>query len=138
MTDALAHLNWLSIALATLACYLLGALWFTPLFGKAWDASLGFRRTKNQRFTVSYYVVPLICSLLVAVATAVLADALGLQHLADALLLGGIVGIGYAASASLNGAITPNNPRPFLFAAVTGGYHIAGSIIVSVIIVAMR
>ena len=38
MLDAITRLDWLPIALATIAVFVLGALWFTPLFGRAWDA----------------------------------------------------------------------------------------------------
>ena len=30
------HLNWLAVAASALAYFILGALWFGPLFGKLW------------------------------------------------------------------------------------------------------
>lgn len=135
MLDAFTHLNWLAIGAATIAYYLLGALWFSPLFGAAWDSAIGFHRPRGHRFGLIYYVTPLVSALLVTVATAVLAYALDLEHLTDALLLGGVVGFGYAATVSVNNAITPHTPRPLLLGAVTGSYHVVGIVIVSVIIV---
>ena len=69
---AFADLSWLAIGIATLAYYLLGALWFTPLFGAAWDTAIGHTRVRGERFSAAYYVVPLVSSLLVTVAMAVL------------------------------------------------------------------
>lgn len=130
-------LNWLAVLLATLAYYLLGALWFTPLFGKAWDTAVGVPRARGDRFPPLYYIAPLIGSLVVSLATAVLVSALDLRRLSDALVLGLVLGLGHAA-VSLTNAVTPNTPRPLLFAAVTGGYHVAATIAAAAVIVALR
>lgn len=34
--------NFLAIALATFACFMLSYVWFTPLFGTAWKKEMGF------------------------------------------------------------------------------------------------
>lgn len=134
---AFTGLPWLGIALATLAYYVLGAVWFTPLFGRAWDSALGHRRDPTGRFPLRYYVGPLIGCLVVSAATAVLADALAFDRLGDALALGIVVGVGYAAPVSLTNAITPITPRPWLFATVTGGYHLVGRVVVAMTVVAL-
>jgi hypothetical protein len=131
------ELNWLALILATLAYYILGAVWFTPLFGKAWDTAIGFERTATYKFTPIYYIGPLISSLVVTVATAVLIHALRIERLTDAVVLGLIVGIGYTAAVSFNNAITPKTPRPLLLGAVTGAYHILGVVIVAAIVSGM-
>ena len=137
MSLSVGGLPWFGIALATLAYYLLGAVWFTPLFGRAWDAALGHTRESNSRFAPRYYVVPLISCLVVTTATAMLAYALDLDRISDALVLGSIVGLGYAASVTLTNAVTPTTPRPWLFAIVTGGYHLVGCLIVATIVAAL-
>jgi len=138
MFDTVGDLNWLAVILATLAYYLLGALWYTPLFGHSWDTSIGFERPKGYRFPPIYYVAPLISSFVATVATAVLVYALDIQLLVDAIVLALIVGIGYAASLSFTNAVTPNTPRPLMLGAVTGTYHLVGIIIASAIIVSLR
>ena len=37
----LIHLNWLAIIVAIIASFLLGGLWYGPLFGKAWRKEMG-------------------------------------------------------------------------------------------------
>lgn len=54
MLAALAHLNWFAVGLAGLAYYLLGAAWFTPLFGRAWDRSRRPRQTQPTRRDASW------------------------------------------------------------------------------------
>ena len=38
----LAVLNWLAIVLATASAFVLGGIWYGPLFGKQWMAEYGF------------------------------------------------------------------------------------------------
>lgn len=128
------ELNWLAITLATLVYFILGAIWFTPLFGKAYDKALDSKRAKGQKWPLIYYVGPFLSALVTTVATAILLNALNISLMQDALLLGLIVGVGYAASVSFNNAINPKTPRPLLYGTVTGGYHIVGIVIVSAVI----
>src|ERR1044071_9095683 len=41
------ELNWLAIAIAVIANFIFGFLWYTPLFGKAWGKEMGFDMTKK-------------------------------------------------------------------------------------------
>ena len=61
-------------------------------------------------------------------------SALESSTLGDALVIGVIVGLGVAAAVSVNNALTPHTPHPFVFGAVTGGYHFVGIVIVSAIV----
>jgi len=134
MLDAFAQLNWLAIAVAALAYYLLGAVWFTPLFGKAWDRAIGHDRSADRRFGADYYVVPLLSATAVSVALGVILAATGFERMGDALGLGAVVGLGVAFAVSINNALTPHTPHPYLFGAVTGGYHLVGVIAVAAIL----
>lgn len=138
MFDGLTEITWWSVALAGLAYYMLGALWFTGLFGGAYDRATGVVRSRTQRWPALYYVGPLVNCLVNSAATAILVHALDVRQMSVAVTLGLIVGVGYSASISLTNAITPNMPKPLLFGAVTGSYHMLGAIIVAVILVALR
>lgn len=138
MFDVVSELNWLAIVLATLAYFILGAIWFTPLFGKAYDAALESKRTKDQKWPPIYYVGPFVSALITTIATSILLYALHVGQMSDALLLGLIVGVGYAMSISFNNAINPKTPRPLLYGAVTGSYHVVGIVIVAAILFAMK
>ncbi len=108
------------------------------LLGASWDRAVGFERPKGHRFPPIYYVVPLVSSLLVSSATAILVAALDLVDLTDALILALVVGLGYAAAVSVNNALTPTTPRPVLLGAVTGSYHVVGILVVTTILVLWR
>ena len=138
MFDVASEINWLAIILATLAYFILGAIWFTPLFGNAYDKALDSKRTKGQKWPAIYYAGPFVSALVATTTTAVLLYALHVEQISDALQLGLIVGVGYAMSISFNNAINPKTPRPLLYGAVTGSYHVVGIVIVAAIIFAMR
>lgn len=134
MLAAFSHLNWLAVILAALAYFLLGAAWFTPLFGKAWDHSIGYDRSKATKFGPDYYLVPLVSAILVSLALGLILTALEPSSFGEALMVGVVIGLGVAAAVSINNALTPRTPHPYLFGAVTGGYHLVGIVIVSAII----
>lgn len=136
MLDAITDVNWLAVAVAALAYYLLGALWFTPLFGDAWDRAVGHSRHGTDRFPTRYYTTPLASAIVVASAIAVLVEAADLSTTIEAAALGSVLGIGYAA-VSVNNAVAPNVPRPFLLGAITGGYHLVGAVVVAAVVTAM-
>ena len=35
------EINWLAVVLSGLSAFVLGGLWYGPLFGKAWQARVG-------------------------------------------------------------------------------------------------
>lgn len=43
------HTNYLAIVIAVVAHFILGFLWYTPLFGKAWAKELGIKMEPGQK-----------------------------------------------------------------------------------------
>ena len=78
--------------------------------------------------------MPLVSSLLVTVAMAVLVGATGIEQPMDALVLGLVVGVGVALAVSVNNALTPHTPHPFRLGFITGGYHVVGIVAVTLIV----
>ncbi|MBI5890078.1 MAG: DUF1761 domain-containing protein [Nitrosomonadales bacterium] len=138
MVAVIFELNWWAVLLATFGYFILGAIWFTPLFGKYYDIALGFDRRKDFKWPAIYYISPFVNSLVVSIATATLAHLLKIEQLADAVTLGLIAGIGYAGAISFNNAVNPVTPRPLLYGAVTGGYHVTGITLVALVILYLR
>jgi hypothetical protein len=42
MGSAFANINWLSVIVASISSFLVGGVWYGPLFGKAWMHAFGF------------------------------------------------------------------------------------------------
>jgi len=121
-------------AVTALIYFVLGAAWFTPLFGRAWDRSIGHDRSATGgRFPVAYYVVPLVSAVVACTVIAVLVLRMPAVGLGGGALVGAGVGAAIAA-ASVTNALTPHTPRPFLLGAVTGGYHLVGCTIAGAVV----
>lgn len=135
----ISNLNWLGIGLAFLAYFILGALWFTVLFGKQYQASLGRENQTSPAKPAPIFIVgPAICSLVITIATAMLMAAFNIRSYGAAIQFGLIVGIGYLVANTVNIAINPNMPRPLFYGAISGAYHLTGILIVTSILVAMQ
>lgn len=130
----LSNVSFLGILLGFIAFTLLGGVWFAALFPKAYNRSLGRDPGAKPLGTPLFFAGPPLTSLVITITSAVLISALGIDTIGDALLFGLITGVGYLAANTLNIAINPNFPRPLHYAAISGGYNIVGSLIVSVIL----
>ncbi|MEO6286939.1 MAG: DUF1761 domain-containing protein [Dyadobacter sp.] len=138
MFNVLADIAWLSVLSAFLAYFILGALWFTLLFTKPYHISLGRENDTQQKPAPIFIIGPAVCCLIITMATAVLMYALKIDSYENALTFAFIIGIGFLVANTINIAINPNIPRPLLYGLISGSYHLAGIIIVCVILVAMK
>jgi hypothetical protein len=138
MFNVLLEMNWIAVVLATLALAMLGGVWFTVLFGKAYALALGKEGTPKEKPAPIFIIGPFVCGLVTTVSIAILVYALGIESIVDAMIFGGVVGIGLLASTTVNTAINPNIPRPLLYGLISGSYFLLSGLIVSVIVVAMK
>ncbi len=137
MIQAILSLNWFGVLLAFVPYFLLGALWFTVLFKKPYALSLGRENEQQQNLAPIFIVGPALCMLVITLTSALLLNALAINSYQGALLFGLIVGVGYLVANTVNIAINPNIPRPLLYGAITGAYHLVGMVIVSLMLVFM-
>jgi hypothetical protein len=137
MFDVLSKVNWIAVLLASVALSGLGALWFMALFNKSYAIALGRKDLNDHKPSPLYIVGPFLCGAVVTITNAVLMRALNVTSYEHALRFGALVGLGYLASTTVNIAINPNIPKPLLYGFVSGGYFLAGSLLNSVILVAV-
>ena len=64
-------LNWLAILAAAVSAFLLGGLWYGPLFKKAWCREAGIDPDSTPRHPARIFGVAFACSLLAALLFAV-------------------------------------------------------------------
>ena len=137
MISQLTNLNWLSVLLAFVAYFLLGALWFTLFFSKPYKISLG-REGETLPNKLIFIAGPALCSLVITIASAVLLYALNISSITGAIEFSLLTGIGFLVANTINIAINPNIPRPILYGVISGSYHLAGILIANVILVSMK
>ena len=116
----LEHINWSSVAVASIATFLVGGPWYSAaLFGKRWNEAMGHTTTKpghpakvfGLAYVFSFIAASLLAALMSPNAT-----------LADGLRLGALVGSCFvAASFGINYQFA-NRPWSALF--IDGGFGI--------------
>ena len=138
--DALGELNWLAVIVAAIAYFALGALWYMPFaFGRPWQRAIGWDETQPPAASAVTYAAPFLFALVSTIATALIANAVGADDVGAGVGLGLVVGIGYGLAISAYEAVfDPHKPGPWVWWAISGGYHLVGLLIVSVIVSAWR
>lgn len=69
------HVNWLAVIGAAVAAFIIGALWYGPLFGKRWAALHGIDPSAGGPPLAPILAVSFVLSLVSATALAVLTTA---------------------------------------------------------------
>jgi hypothetical protein len=134
MFNVLGQISWLGVAAATLATAMLGAVWFTALFGKSYTVALGREGQPPFKMTPIFMAGPFLCGLVTCIASAILMRALGIHTYGDATAFGFIAGFGFLATTTVNTGINPNIPRPILYGIISGSYFLVAGIAISLIL----
>ena len=135
--DALDNVSWVGVIVAANVHFFFGGLWFMGLVGKHYGAALGRNDPPDQKPSALFIVGPFVCSTITIVTTALLIAALGVTSHGGAIGLGLLIGLGYLTPMVVNIAINPNFPRPFFYSALNVPFFVIGSVMSSVIVVAI-
>ncbi|MCB5273033.1 hypothetical protein BJG92_00545 [Arthrobacter sp. SO5] len=90
------NINWLAVLLSALAGFLVGGLWYSVLFAKAWQRAAGLTDEQLKHGTVRVFAGSFLLS---AVASVVLAAFIGTADVGSGALAGLAVGVGWVAAA---------------------------------------
>ena len=52
LSTAIANVNWLSVIIAAISAFLLGGIWYGPLFGQAWMTEFGYTEEDLKKRSV--------------------------------------------------------------------------------------
>ena len=90
-------LNWWAIVVATAVAFALGALWYGPLFGKAWMAALGKTEDDIQP-SPEPFIVSAVAALVTCIVVAALMRGLEMNGAVTGVVFGLITGVGFIAT----------------------------------------
>jgi ABC-type branched-subunit amino acid transport system permease subunit len=137
MSLDLSTINWLAVIVGTIIYFALGALWYSPaLFAKPWQRSIGWDPAQQPpQQNPMTYVVPFFAYLIMAIGMALLAGATGSDTFGEGVVLGLVVGVGFAAMHSVvDATFDPNRPQPWTWFAITASYNLIGLLVLAVIV----
>jgi hypothetical protein len=117
-------LNWLAVLVAAVSAFVLGGLWYGPLFGRAWQANVGLTddaiaaADKGKTFGGAF-----LLTLVAAFGLAMLLQLHPAPGLVPGLSAGALVGVAFAATTTgINYLFAQKTMALF---AVDAGYMVA-------------
>jgi uncharacterized membrane protein len=128
-------LNWWAILVATMAGFMLGGLWYGPIFGKAWLKAIG-KTEDDIEPSPTPFIVSFFTSLITAIAVSALIHNLGFTTLSDGIALGVIAGIGFIATSMGSDSAFGRSGLPLFL--IQSGYRVTYTIIMGAILVAWQ
>ena len=124
-------INWWAVLVATVLAFVLGGVWYGPLFGKAWMDALGVTEEEIEP-SPRPFIISFFTALLTAIVLAWLIVVTGMTGLAGGALLGLITGIGFIATAmASDSAFCGWSLKLFL---IQSGYRVLYSIIMGAVL----
>ena len=138
-TEFLSHVNWLAVIVATIAYFLLGALWYSVLFGKKW-AQLVKLDTSNpdmKKGMGGMMISTFVLTLLICFGLELLVIKFNfVQEVSYGIKLGLLTGLAFATTAVSIHYIYENKPTNLYL--INNGYHVLGHVIAASILVLWR
>ena len=130
-----AGLNWLAILVATIVAFVIGGLWYGPIFGQAWLKALGKTEEELQP-SPTPFVISFFSALLTCIVLAALIGSLGITTLSGGLLIGAITGVGFIATAMASDSAFCG--WGVILFAIQSGYRVLYSIVMGGILAAWQ
>lgn len=129
-----ANLNYVHIAVATLAYFAAGALWFGPLFGKQWIRLTGLSAPteEDKRKMPQMFAVTFVLSFVLTLSIACVLHFVQPSSVAGALKVGLLAGGGFVFCSSAMNYMYAK--RPLGLTLIDAGYHTVALCLVSVIL----
>lgn len=137
-TEVFQHINWLAVVVAGLAYFLLGALWYTSLFGKKWQSynSALMSSADAKKGAGSIMILSFILMLICSFGLSLIVTRLQLGGWLVGLKLGILTGIFFCCTSI--GIAYLYEKRPFGLYVINGLYILIANIIAAIIISVWR
>lgn len=130
--EAFSNINWLSVVVACIAAFIIGALWYSPLlFSKIWQKEVGL--TDEDLKDVNMFKTMGTSFVLQFIAAILMDMFLGNEAtLVDGIITGGIVGIGWVATSLGTNYLFSKKSLKLFF--IDAGYFVVWFILIGLIL----
>lgn len=135
----IADINWWAVLAAAVASFVIGGLWYTVLFGRAWQRIYKFTEADLKQMGAHperTFPTLFLCDLAAAVVVAVLAINLGLTGALPGVGLGIMLWAGVLGAGML--ATTIGSGRPFRGWLIDAGKHLASLVVIGAVVAGWR
>jgi hypothetical protein len=137
-TSFLSQLNWLAILVASVAYFMLGALWYSKiLFANVWIKGTGIKMDDPdaKKGVGGIMALTFILEFVVCIGLAILLYKLGLSAVMSGAKTGLLTGVCFSATTISISYLY--QMKPTALSLVDAGYHTVGQIIAGIIICVM-
>ncbi len=131
--------NYVAVIVAAIAAFVIGFIWYTPLFGKRWMAYLGKSQANMGQPGASFPFVlaaAFVASVVNAWVLALLATNLGGKDVASGVVLGIVVWLGFQAT--LTAADHLFTQKPWGLWLLNNGHNVIVQAVMGAIVTALR
>lgn len=133
-TEIFNNINWLAVLVAGIAYFLLGAIWYSVLFGKKWksyNASLA-DAADAKKGAAGIMIFSLLLMIVCALGLEIIAKRYGIFGWSGGLKLGLLTGICFAATAVHISYVYEK--RPLGLHLINGLYNILGNVVAALVV----
>ncbi len=133
-TEVFHHINWLAILVAGISYFILGALWYTVLFGKKWRSynSALINKQDAKKGATGIMIISFILMLVCSFGLSLIVTRLNISGWQVGLKLGILTGVFFGATAISISYVYEKKPFGLHF--INGLYTVVGNIIAAIII----
>ncbi|MEX0875562.1 MAG: DUF1761 domain-containing protein [Actinomycetota bacterium] len=132
--ESLQDVYWPAVAVAAVAYFAMGGIWYIPqVMGTAW-AKAGGVETAEQTVNPVNFIGTLVAYFVSGIATGMIAVSTGTDTAGEGAVLGLVVGVGYAFTAAAVTAIYDKKPDPIGWWLINGIFNVAGLVVMGLII----
>ena len=133
-TEIFNNINWLAVLVAGIAYFLLGAIWYSVLFGKKWksyNASLA-DAADAKKGAAGIMIFSLLLMIVCALGLEIIAKRYGIFGWSGGLKLGLLTGICFAATVVHISYVYEK--RPLGLHLINGLYNILGNVVAALVV----
>jgi len=131
-----ADFNWLAVLVVTVLGFVLGGLWYSPLlFGNRWLSAIG-KNASDLGSPAPAMSLTFFMALTTAIVLAFLVHGLGIDTLAEGMILGLLVGVGITGAAMASDYAFCRWPMELFL--IQAGYRVAYTVLSSAILAVWR
>ena len=135
-------INWLAVVVAAVAFFALGAIWYGPIFGKAWQKGVGLSEEELKNANMGKtFGISFVLALIISVGLAIFFFGFGTDPnnpmtVSTGAMYGAMTGIFFLLPTICMNYLFAQKSAALMF--IDSGYHIVAYTIVGVILAAWQ